>query len=66
MPSFAVLKGTPEGIKKEQTQKPDLQADQVLVKVTASGLCGTDLHYRQGWNSELLIHVACTDVSISR
>lgn len=47
MPSFTVYKGQKSGqIYKSQTTKPDLQGDQVLVKVTASGLCGTDLHYR--------------------
>jgi len=47
MPSFTVFKGSKEGkIVKAQTDKPDLQNDQVLVKVTASGLCGTDEHYK--------------------
>jgi D-arabinose 1-dehydrogenase-like Zn-dependent alcohol dehydrogenase len=48
MPSFTVYKGSKEGkIVKAQTTKPDLQNDQVLVKVTASGLCGTDEHYKE-------------------
>ncbi|CAK4033304.1 alcohol dehydrogenase [Lecanosticta acicola] len=48
MPSFTVFKGQKGGkVVKSQTTKPDLQKDQVLVKVTASGLCGTDLHYRE-------------------
>ena len=47
MPSFTVFKGSKDGsIKKGQVTKPELQGDQVLVRVTASGLCGTDLHYR--------------------
>lgn len=47
MPSFTVFKGSKEGkIVKAQTTKPDLTGDQVLVKVTASGLCGTDEHYK--------------------
>ena len=47
MPSFSVYKGTSDGsIKKTTTDKPQLVGDQVLLKVTASGLCGTDLHYR--------------------
>ncbi|GAB7358763.1 hypothetical protein MBLNU230_g3990t1 [Neophaeotheca triangularis] len=47
MPSFTVFKGSESGaIKKDTTQKPELQDDQVLLKVTASGLCGTDEHYR--------------------
>lgn len=47
MPSFTVFKGAKDGIpKKSTTQKPDhLVGDQVEVKVTASGLCGTDIHY---------------------
>jgi len=47
MPSFTVYKGSKEGkIVKATTNKPDLQNDQILVKVTASGLCGTDEHYK--------------------
>ncbi|KAH6621796.1 chaperonin 10-like protein [Boeremia exigua] len=46
MPSFTVFKGSKEGkIVKGETTRPDLQKDQVLVKITASGLCGTDEHY---------------------
>lgn len=49
MPSFTVFKGSKGGaIKKSQTEKGDLKGDQVQLKVTASGLCGTDLHYREG------------------
>ncbi|EKG12051.1 Alcohol dehydrogenase superfamily zinc-containing [Macrophomina phaseolina MS6] len=45
--TFTVFKGTSSGaIAEAQTTRPDLQDDQVFVKVTASGLCGTDLHYR--------------------
>jgi D-arabinose 1-dehydrogenase-like Zn-dependent alcohol dehydrogenase len=47
MYSLTVFKGSPDGsIKKAVTKKPELTGDQVLVKVTASGLCGTDVHYR--------------------
>jgi len=47
MPSFIVYKGSKEGkIVKSETQKSDLSGDQVLIKVTASGLCGTDEHYK--------------------
>jgi D-arabinose 1-dehydrogenase-like Zn-dependent alcohol dehydrogenase len=47
MPSFTVFKGSKDGsIVKSQTTKGDLKGDDVLVKVTASGLCGTDEHYR--------------------
>ncbi|KAF2634058.1 GroES-like protein [Massarina eburnea CBS 473.64] len=46
MPSFTVFKGSKEGkIVQSTTTKPDLFDDQVLIKVTASGLCGTDEHY---------------------
>lgn len=48
MPSFTVYKGSNGGkIVKAKTEKPDLQDDQVLIKVTASGLCGTDEHYKE-------------------
>ena len=47
MPTFTVFKGNKDGkIVKAQTTKPDLQDDQVLIKITASGLCGTDEHYK--------------------
>lgn len=47
MVSFTVFKGAKNGkVVKSTTEKPELTGDQVLVKVTASGLCGTDLHYR--------------------
>ncbi len=46
MPTFKVYKGTPNGIQESETTRPDLTGDQVLVKVTASGICGTDLHYK--------------------
>ena len=47
MVSFTVFKGSKSGLPtKSTTTKPDqLVGDQVLVKVTASGMCGTDLHY---------------------
>lgn len=45
MPSFTVFKGTKDGkIQKATTTRNDLTGDEVLVKVTASGLCGTDVH----------------------
>lgn len=47
MPTFTVFKGSKDGkIVKSQTTRPDLKNDEVLVKITASGLCGTDEHYR--------------------
>ncbi|CAH0047184.1 unnamed protein product [Clonostachys solani] len=49
MPTFKVYKGSEDGYPKESTTtKPDeLVGDNVLVKITASGICGTDLHHRQ-------------------
>ncbi|KAI8629169.1 GroES-like protein [Xylariaceae sp. FL1651] len=49
MPTFTVFKGHASGKpKKATTTRPDdLVGDQVYVRITASGLCGTDLHYRQ-------------------
>lgn len=48
MPKFTVYKGGKGGkVTKSETSKPDLTGDQVLLRVTASGLCGTDLHYRE-------------------
>lgn len=48
MPSFTVFKGSKDGsIRKSTTNKPDqLTGDQVFLRITASGLCGTDEHYR--------------------
>ncbi len=47
MPSWKVFKGSSDGnIIESTTEKGDVQGDQVLIKVTASGLCGTDLHYK--------------------
>ncbi|CZT22347.1 probable NADP-dependent alcohol dehydrogenase [Ramularia collo-cygni] len=47
MPSFTVYKGSKDGkVIKTETTKPDLKGDQVLLRITASGLCGTDSHYR--------------------
>lgn len=47
MPSFTVYKGSQGGkIVKAETKRPDLTNDDVLVKVTASGLCGTDEHFK--------------------
>ncbi|KAL4950415.1 chaperonin 10-like protein [Aspergillus filifer] len=48
MPSFTVFKGHESGNPVQRTTtKPDaLIENYVLLRVTASGLCGTDLHYR--------------------
>lgn len=47
MNSFTVFRGVKDGFpKKSTTAKPDtLTGDKVYLKVTASGVCGTDLHY---------------------
>ncbi|KAM0417080.1 hypothetical protein ACHAPT_012918 [Fusarium lateritium] len=46
MPSFQVYKaGNPGDVRAAQTTRANLEGDQVLVHITASGLCGTDLHY---------------------
>ena len=47
MPSFTVFKGSKDGnIVESKTEKPELKPDEVLLKVTHSGLCGTDVHYK--------------------
>lgn len=45
MPSFTVFKGQESGVPKQSTTtKPDqLTGDNVFVKVTASGVCGTGI-----------------------
>jgi threonine dehydrogenase-like Zn-dependent dehydrogenase len=45
MPTFTVFKGAKDGVPKQSaTQKPDqLVKDQVLLRVTASGICGTGM-----------------------
>ncbi|KAF4550387.1 Alcohol dehydrogenase GroES-like domain-containing protein 7 [Elsinoe fawcettii] len=44
--SFTVFKGNKSGsIEKATTTKPQLSGDEVHLEVTASGVCGTDLHY---------------------
>ncbi|OJJ38049.1 hypothetical protein ASPWEDRAFT_106165 [Aspergillus wentii DTO 134E9] len=44
---FTVYKGSSDGsIKKATTHRDALSRDQVLVRVTHSGLCGTDIHYK--------------------
>lgn len=50
MPTITAYKGTKDGLPKEtKIEKPDtLEGDHVLLEVTASGLCGTDLHYVSG------------------
>ncbi|KAI1780556.1 GroES-like protein [Hypoxylon cercidicola] len=62
MPSFTVFKGQDNGQpKKTTTSHPDqLVGDKVLVKVTASGLCGTDLHYKTQRTKDMVLgHEGC-------
>ena len=45
--TYTVYKGSKDGsIVKSTTHQDALQGDQVLLKITHSGLCGTDEHYR--------------------
>lgn len=46
MVQFTVFKGSKEGKIVESTTTRDLAVDEVLIKVTHSGLCGTDEHYK--------------------
>ncbi|KAK6866378.1 chaperonin 10-like protein [Apiospora arundinis] len=48
MPSFTVFKGAKDGnpVKATTTRPDELKGDQVFMRITASGLCGTDLHYK--------------------
>jgi D-arabinose 1-dehydrogenase-like Zn-dependent alcohol dehydrogenase len=46
MPEFTVFKGSKDGSIVKATTKKELGYDEVLVKVTHSGLCGTDEHYK--------------------
>jgi hypothetical protein len=47
MVEFTVFKGSKEGKIYKAITKKDLKPDKVLIKVTHSGLCGTDEHYRR-------------------
>ena len=45
---FTVYKASPSGeVKQGTTTKDDLSKDQVLVRITHSGVCYTDVHYRK-------------------
>ncbi|KAE8445325.1 hypothetical protein EG329_013563 [Mollisiaceae sp. DMI_Dod_QoI] len=46
MVEFTVFKGSKEGKIVQSTTKRELKPDEVLIKVTHSGLCGTDEHYK--------------------
>ncbi|KAJ5242328.1 uncharacterized protein N7469_000655 [Penicillium citrinum] len=50
---FTVFKGSKDGsIREEKTRRDDLKHDDVLVRVTHSGVCFTDVHYR---NSDMAL-----------
>lgn len=58
MPSFTTFRGSPSGeIVEAITTKPDLTGDQLFIRITASGLCGTDMHYRH--SPSCLGHEGC-------
>jgi threonine dehydrogenase-like Zn-dependent dehydrogenase len=46
MVEFTVFKGSKEGKIIKSTTQRELKPNEVLIKVTHSGLCGTDEHYR--------------------
>ncbi|KAL4861299.1 hypothetical protein BDV12DRAFT_191177 [Aspergillus spectabilis] len=47
MPTFTVYKGNDSGnpVKNSTTKPDELTDDYILLRITASGVCGTDLHY---------------------
>ena len=46
MVEFTVYKGSKDGSIVKSTTTKELAADQVLLKVSHSGVCGTDEHYK--------------------
>lgn len=48
MPTFTVFKGAKDGkpVKSTTTKPDELTGDKCLIKITASGLCYTDIHYK--------------------
>ncbi|KAF2420704.1 GroES-like protein, partial [Tothia fuscella] len=58
MRTFTIFKGSKSGdIVKSQTTLQDLMGDQLYIRITASGLCGTDLHYTH--SDSCLGHEGC-------
>lgn len=47
MVEFTVFTGSKEGKIVKSSTKKDIKADQVLIRTTHSGICGTDEHYRK-------------------
>jgi D-arabinose 1-dehydrogenase-like Zn-dependent alcohol dehydrogenase len=46
MVEFTVFKGSKEGKIVKSTSTRELKPDEVLIKITHSGICGTDEHYK--------------------
>jgi D-arabinose 1-dehydrogenase-like Zn-dependent alcohol dehydrogenase len=47
--TYKAFRGSPSGtIQEETVTHRDLQHDEVLVRITHSGVCGTDEHMRHG------------------
>jgi D-arabinose 1-dehydrogenase-like Zn-dependent alcohol dehydrogenase len=46
MVSFTVFKGSKEGKIVKSTTTREIKPDEVLVRITHSGLCGTDEHFK--------------------
>jgi Zn-dependent alcohol dehydrogenase len=47
MVTFTVFKGSKDGSIVQSTTTKDIKDDEVLIKVTHSGLCSTDEHFRK-------------------
>jgi threonine dehydrogenase-like Zn-dependent dehydrogenase len=65
MVQFTVFKGSKEGKIVQSTTTKTLGPDEVLIKVTHSGLCGTDQHYRHadmvlGHEGAGVVEVSCS------
>ena len=43
---FTVYRGSKDGIQQAETERQDLKSDDILVRITHSGVCGTDVHYQ--------------------
>lgn len=55
--SFAVFRGRDGHAIRDTTTRPALTGNEVLVRVTHSGLCGTDVHY---WRAGCVLgHEGC-------
>jgi threonine dehydrogenase-like Zn-dependent dehydrogenase len=49
MVEFTVFKGSENGSIVKSTTKRDIKAEEVLIKITHSGICGTDECYGLGF-----------------